>query len=113
MQPNLQSLKDSSVANSIVSLGKRFNRLRGLSMVSGSVADHPTPCIVTTNFKADDFISDKRFQPLNRVLELKCPSSLVRYRCCKLHHQFASSLLQHLTQGFAELPAQHHWDSCR
>ena len=105
MQPNLQSLKDSSVAISTVSLGKRFNPLKGLSMVSGSVADHPTPCIVTTNFKADHFSSDKPFQPLNRVLELKCPSSLVRYQCCKPHHQFAASL-RPLTQGFAELAAQ-------
>ena len=113
MQPNLQSLKDSSVANSTVSLGKRFNRLKGLSMVSGSVADHPTPSIASAIFKADEFSSDQPSHPWNRVLELKCPSSLVRYRCCKLHHQFASALLQHLTQGFAELPAQHHWDSCR
>mgnify|MGYP004139036205 CR=1 FL=1 len=43
MQPNLQSLKDSSVANRTVFLVKRFNPLKGLSMVSGSVADHSTP----------------------------------------------------------------------
>jgi len=80
-------------------------------MVAGSVADHPITCIASAIFKVDEFSSDLPSQPLNRFLELKCPSSLVRYRCCKLHHQFASALLQHLTQGFAELPAQHHWDS--
>ena len=80
-------------------------------MVSGSVADHPITCIASAIFKVDEFSSDQPFQPLSRFLELKCPSSLVRDQCCKLHHQFASALLQSLTQGFAELPAQHHWDS--
>ena len=111
MQPNLQSLKDSSVANRTVFLGKQFNPFKGLSMVSGSVADHPTPCIASAIFKVDEFSSDLGSHSLSWFLELKCPSSLVRYRCCKLHHQFASALLQLLAQGFAELPAQHHWDS--
>ena len=105
MQPNLQSLKDSSVAISTVSLGKRFNPLKGLSMVSGSVADHPSPCIASAIFKVDEFSSNQPSQPLSRFLELKCPSYLVRYQCCKPHHQFAASL-RPLTQGFAELAAQ-------
>ena len=105
MQPNLQSLKDSSVANRTVFLGKQFNPFKGLSMVSGSVADHPSPCIASAIFKVDEFSSNQPSQPLSRFLELKCPSSLVRYRCCKPHHQFAASL-RPLTQGFAELAAQ-------
>ena len=105
MQPNLQSLKDSSVANRTVFLGKRFNRLKGLSMVSGSVADHPITCIASAIFKVDEFSSDLGSHSLSWLLELKCPSSLVRYQCCKPHHQFAASL-RPLTQGFAELAAQ-------
>ena len=58
MEPNLQSLKDSSVANRTVFLGKRFNPYKGLSMVSGSVADHPSPCIASAIFKVDEFSSD-------------------------------------------------------
>ena len=80
-------------------------------MVSGSVAGNPITCISSAIFNVDKLSSDQPFQPLSRFLELKCPSSMVRQRCCKLRHQFASALLQHLTQGFAELPAQHHWDS--
>ena len=80
-------------------------------MVAGSVADHPITCIASAIFKVDEFSSEQPFQPLSRFLELKCPSSLVRYRCYKFHHHFASDLLQLLAQGFAELPAQHHWDS--
>ena len=68
-------------------------------MVSGSVADHPITCIASAIFKVDEFSSDTPSQSLSRFLELKCPSSLVRDQCCKLHHQFASALLQHLTQG--------------
>ena len=105
MPPNLQSLNDSSVANSTVSLGKRFNRLKGLSMVSGSVSDHPSPCIASAIFSIDEFSSDLGSHSLSWLLELKCPSSLVRYQCCKPHHQFAASL-RPLTQGFAELAAQ-------
>ena len=105
MEPNLQSLKDSSVANRTVLLGKHFNPFKGLSMVSGSVADHPSPCIASAIFSIDEFSSDLGSHSLSWLLELKCPSSLVRYQCCKPHHQFAASL-RPLTQGFAELAAQ-------
>ena len=74
-------------------------------MVSGSVAGNPIRCISSAIFKVDKLSSDQPFQPLSRFLELKCPSSLVRYQCCKPHHQFAASL-RPLTQGFAELAAQ-------
>ena len=105
MQPNLQSLKDSSVANRTVFLVKCFNPFERLSMVSGSVADHPTPCIASAIFSIDEFCSDLGSHSLSWLLELKCPSSLVRYQCCKPHHQFAASL-RPLTQEFAELAAQ-------
>ena len=105
MEPNLQSLKDSSVANRTVFLGKQFNPFKGLSMVSGFVADHPSPCIASAIFSIDEFSSDLGSHSLSWLLELKCPSSLVRYQCCKPHHQFAASL-RPLTQGFAELAAQ-------
>ena len=74
-------------------------------MVSGSVSDHPSPCIASAIFKVDEFSSDLGSHSLSWLLELKCPSSLVRYQCCKPHHQFAASL-RPLTQGFAELAAQ-------
>ena len=105
MQPNLQSLKDSSVANRTVFLEKCFNPFERLSMVSGSVADHPTLCIASAIFSLDEFSSDLGSHSLSWFLELKCPSSLVRYQCCKPRDQLAASL-RPLTQGFAELAAQ-------
>ena len=105
MEPNLQSLKDSSVANRTVFLGKQFNPFKGLSMVSGSVADHPSPCIASAIFSIDEFSSDLGSHSLSWFLELKCPSSLMRYQCCKPRDQLAASL-RPLTQGFAELAAQ-------
>ena len=71
MPPKLQPLKDSSVANRTVFLGKRFNPFKRLSMVSGSVADHPTPCIASAIFSVNKFSSDLASQSLSRFLELK------------------------------------------
>ena len=58
MQPNLQSLKDSSVANCTVFLGKHFNPFKRFYVAAASVEDHPTPCIASVIFSIDEFRSD-------------------------------------------------------
>ena len=50
MQPNLQTLKDSSVANRTIYLLKHFKPFEELSVVSVSVADHPLPWISSAVF---------------------------------------------------------------
>ena len=105
MQPNLQSLKDSSVANLTIFLVKHFKPFKGLSMVASSVADHSSVCIASAIFSLDEFSSDLGSHSLSWFLELKCPSPLMRYQCCKPRDQLAASL-RPLTQGFAELAAQ-------